>query len=252
VYGFLRDVQDLMERFNTEDLIFCFDVGFNKRKIMYPEYKSGRESETPTQEEVDAKREFLRQLKLLRKEYLPAIGFRNIKWQKGHESDDVIASLVRHSFKKDDRIYIVSADKDFRQLITGNVSLYDPVRFKHTTLQTFHREYGIRPIQWADVLELSGCRTDKVPGIKGIGDKTAIKYLRNELKSDSKAYKAIASGKKHVKWARTLVRLPLYGTKRFTVRKNRPLKWGKVFASLGIKSLNKSGPKMKAHGGFGL
>ena len=171
-------------------------------------------------------------------------GFKNSFWQKGYECDDVIASIVQNSLSDKDQAVIVSADKDFRQLVKHNVMLYNPNSHKRTTMQSFYAEFGVLPKKWAQVLTLSGCRTDNVQGVAGIGDATALKYIRGELKESSKAFQSIKAFK-HRKRNRSLVRLPLDGTKTFDLVKDEiSFKgWLKLCEELGIKSLRHISPR---------
>lgn len=252
IYGFLQDVQNLCDQFDTKRVVFCFDVGYNKRKNILKTYKEGRvneNSEELSEEEVAQFKELKRQVKKLRKVYLPSMGYRNILWHKGYEADDVIASFVKR-LPAEDLAVIVSADKDFRQLVCGNVMQYDPSRMKRTTLQSFKKEFGIEPKRWAEVLAISGCRTDKVPGIPKIGDITALKYLRGELKETSAAYKAITSpkGVRRAAFNSKLVYLPLHGVKKFPVKKDDEINWEPVLKKLGMRSLLNPAPRRRSRG----
>ena len=245
IYGFLRDIIELEERFDTDRIVFAFDVGHSAvRKALYAGYKAHRRADDATPEEREAWADLDRQIALLRRKYLPAIGFRNILWQKGYESDDIIASLVRHNLGEGDTAVIVTADKDMHQLISHNVMLYDPRTGQRKTLQSFHKEYGIKPKQWADVLTLAGCSTDEVPGISGVGVTTALKYLKGELPAHHKTHQAIVANQDGpvCKLSRKLTKLPLKGTKDFHLYNDVVSrdKWAAVLRKLGIRSFDGS------------
>lgn len=231
-----------MENHPDADIVFCFDVGgTTARQALYPQYKQRRHTgEEYTQEEQEAKDDLQRQIRLLRRKYLPLIGFKNIFWQNGYECDDVIASLIKRSIRANDTVMIVSSDKDYRQLISSRVSLYSPQQGTHMGLQGFYKATGLtNPEDWARVLELAGCKTDEVPGIKGVGEATAIKFLTGELPKHTKAYKAIVNTD-IIKRNRALVRLPFKGTKVFKlIRDNKVTakSFRPVFKKLGIKHL---------------
>ena len=108
------------------------------------------------------------------------------------------------------------------------------------TLQGFKKQYQIIPDQWGLVKCIAGCVTDEVPGIKGIGEKTVIKYLTGELKETTKAFKKIEKQKtKYIKRNYPLVVLPLEGTDNFKLRKDKISKegWNEVVEKLGLKSI---------------
>lgn len=252
IYGVLQTVLQLQERFQTDKVAFCFDSHVSKRQEIYPAYKANRKNRQPmTAEEERFEKEFRRQVIKLRKEYLPEIGFRNIFWQQGYESDDLIARLaidltIPRCFPEGTHYdgVIVSADHDLYQCITGHVRLYD---FKGTmTLQRFKQEFGLVPCQWATVKSIAGCSTDNVQGIKGVGEKTAVKYLRGLLKPTSKAFRAIEAGKTIIERNKKLTRLPLHGAGIPKLQKDQVTKegWDSVCRKLGFKSLRGKLPRM--------
>jgi DNA polymerase-1 len=252
IYGVLQTVLQLQERFQTDKVAFCFDSHVSKRQEIYPAYKANRKNRQPlTAEEERFEKEFRRQVIKLRKEYLPEIGFRNIFWQSGYESDDLIARLaidftISQCFPKGTHYegVIVSADHDLYQCITGHVRFFN---FKGTmTLQRFKQEFGLIPSQWAVVKSIAGCSTDNVQGIKGVGEKTAVKYLRGLLKPTSKAFRAIEAGKDIIKRNEKLTRLPLHGVDIPNLREDQVTKegWDSVCHKLGFKSLRGRLPRM--------
>jgi DNA polymerase-1 len=241
IYGFLRDVVGLCEQHDTPNVVFCFDREDNKRKKVLPEYKSTRHADK-TPDEIKARKELLRQIKNLRIDYLPRIGFSNILSEIGYEADDIIASVCLNSIGPDDEAIIVSADEDLFQLLSGQVRIWNPHKGKAYTLQAFTRDYGITPRQWARVKAIAGCRGDDVPGVAGVGDKTAAKYLRGECRPDSKAFIDIEKWKRRTKQNMRLVRLPFEGTPVFELAPDRfSIKgWRSVIEDLGMRSLGRT------------
>ena len=122
VYGFLKDIITLKKRFETNYIVFCWDYGKGIRKLISSDYKSNRHKD---KEDDDFEISFKKQVTLLRTEYLKQIGFRNIFYQDGYESDDIIASVCRN-LPDGDKGIIVSADHDLYQLLTANISMYNP------------------------------------------------------------------------------------------------------------------------------
>lgn len=98
----------------------------------------------------------------------------------GYEADDCLASLVAH-YSPHRPIILVATDKDLRQCLRSNVLMWDPAiqKEKFLTLETFMQETGLQPDQWADLQAMVGDATDNIPGIAGIGPKTAEKILRD-------------------------------------------------------------------------
>lgn len=238
-YGILQDVISLQDTFATNNVIFAFDVGKRKRNEIFPDYKAHRRADmTPEEEALYA--DFKQQMHQLRKSYLPRIGFRNVLFEHGYEADDVIASVC-HNLPPEDEAIIVSADSDLFQLLAPNVLMHNPNSFKTTTLQSFKRDWGLLPKQWSKVKAISGCKGDNVPGIPGVREKTAAKYLRGELKPNSAAMKAIQEGWDEIVLRnKALVKLPFVGTPVFelVVDSNISAKgWELVAEELGLASL---------------
>lgn len=247
VFGFLRDIRTLQEAFATSNIVFCFDYGVPRRLEVYPDYKKSRATKKKeyTAEERRAYREFRRQVAALRDEHLFRLGFRNVFFEDGLEADDIIASVCKYLLPFEDRCVIVSADKDLYQcLCDGRTSFYNPITKDHVTKKSFEEKYGIDPYYWFDVVAMTGCSTDEVTGIKGVGEKTAIKYLTGVLAPDSVAYKTIKAGKEIIARNRPLVRLPYMGTPVFDLVPDRTdsTRWRKLVTELGMRSLMRTPP----------
>jgi len=249
IYGFLRDVANLQDKFRTHNTLFCFDYGKSLRAKTYPAYKSARHKKYKEESDVEhiLRQEFHRQMMRLRKTLLPKIGFKNILFQRGLEADDMIA-LAAMCLDADDEAIIISADHDLYQCLAANVSMYAPAQKKLTTLQSFHKEYGVMPVEWAMVKAMAGCSSDSVRGVEGVGEKTAIKFLRRELKTTHKTFLRIASPESQelIKRNMELTALPHVA--------NEPFKavfvedeidedgWAWVLKELGMPSLGKKPP----------
>lgn len=96
---------------------------------------------------------------------------------EGYEADDVIATITREAIARGFDVRIVTADKDLMQLVGPHVSLYDPMRDKRVGVPEVLERFGVPPEQVLEVLALSGDATDNVPGVKGVGEKTATKLV---------------------------------------------------------------------------
>ena len=187
IFGFLRHINELARHFETKKFIFCFDSRSSLRKTIYPEYKANRHTnETP--EDIELNKVAYQQFNEIKDIVLPKLGFKNIFHKEGYESDDIIASIVKNN---QDKFIVVASDSDLFQLL-DYCTLYNISKKSLTTKTLFEREYCISPDKWHLVKMIAGCSTDNVPGISGIGEKTAIKYLNGILKTGAKA-KAIES-----------------------------------------------------------
>lgn len=236
VYGFLRDIVSIQDLFLADRMVFCFDYGFNLRKRDYPGYKGNRV-------EDENHKKVHEQLKLLRREYLRQAGFRNLLYEKGYEADDIMASVCA-TLPRDDQAILVSSDQDLYQLLAPRVIYYNPGTGKTITEESFSRMYGVSPIQWVDVKAIAGCQTDCVSGVKGVGPKTAAKFITGRLKPGSKAYEAIVTNNRVWRYNRGIVRLPYPGTPEFELVEDQLSikKWRKLTKQLGMRSLLETAP----------
>lgn len=210
LHGFLTQVLSAMYRFKTNQVVFCWDSKTSKRKELYPSYKANRKIDDP-----EKLKQILRAKKMfrkLRKDILPGLGFKNIFQQAGYEADDLIASVVRNNVNQ---FVIVSSDHDLYQLLNGNISIWNPMHRKMTTYKSFKETYGVFSNVWMDVKTIAGCDGDNVPGVKGVGEKTCIKYLSGKLSKKSVVVQKIKDFLTSPECIRNLelVRLPFKGTR---------------------------------------
>lgn len=256
VYGIMKTVLDLIDTFGTSNLVWTFDGGYNKRIEICETYKGNRSLEDKSPEEIEAQKSLKEQIKRMYQEYLPEIGFSNLFRQFGYEADDVIASVCHH-LTKDDTAIIVSADNDLYQLLTSRISIWQFNRGM-MTIDKFKSEFGVSAFQWADVKAIAGCSSDNVIGLKGIGEKTAAKFLAGKLNSSTKAFNTIVYGNSVWRNNLPLVRLPFEGTNTFALHKDDKLAWDNIWDKLGMKSLMDRGRrttldyKANKEKGFGL
>ncbi len=236
-FGVFREVMGLMEDFGTSRVAWCFDGGCGKRRELSPTYKAARRDRELTEEEAEARRACREQIDAMQKDYLPAAGFRNLFRRSGYEADDVIAS-VSLSLPETDRAVIVSGDHDLFQLLRCNVSQWLPVRKRMVTAASFEAEWGVPPGAWPKVLAIAGCDGDGVEGIRGVGEKTAVKWLRGTLKPGSVKWEAIRAGMSRAKENDRLVRLPFPGVGRFELAEGERIDWGPVLRRLGMGTLD--------------
>ncbi len=243
LYGFFRDLVAFTEWHNTDRFIFCFDHGINLRKKAFAGYKSKRDV---MKQHNDPARDNLHvQMDLLRKEYLPAIGYKNILFSKGYEADDMIASLLTPPPRFTSAI-IVSSDKDMYQLLSERVWVWNPASKKAYTAASLKKQYGVDPVQWPHVKSIAGCSSDNIPGVDGVGEITAAKFLTGKLSSKLKTYQAIElfAGSEDRKRNYALVKLPYPGTPSVTLTEDDVTedKWRSLMKKLGMKSLTRTAP----------
>ena len=172
-YGFTTALIKLIEDHGIDYLAVVFDVmteGGTFRDEMYPEYKAHRD---PPPEDLIANLPNIKQL--VRAMDIPVIEV------AGVEADDVIGTLARRAERDGMDTVIVSPDKDFQQLLSSQVSMFRPAyrgeSFDPITEESFREKFGLAPIQFIDILALMGDAADNVPGVKGIGEKTAIQLI---------------------------------------------------------------------------
>lgn len=239
VFGILRDICSLSDLFSPSSIVWCFDRGRSLRIREFPEYKCKRQDGCLTKEQRDAKQALRKQIHLLRTDYLPALGYRNVFSQTGYEADDIIASVCNSIATNKHAAIIISADKDLYQCLSARVSMYNPRTRITTTQDSFQEEYGLDSTRWIDVKSMAGCATDNIPGIKGVGEATAAKFLAGRLKEHSKAFQAIVKGNSTWQRNRSLIELPYPGTRRFELRADEvtPKLWDGLALHLGMDSL---------------
>lgn len=205
IFGFFTQLRQICSdpRIRSSKIaIFC-DSRTSKRAKIYPNYKLRRQTERPPEEvaRIHCMRD---QVDELTHRVLPAVGF-TIYHQEGLESDDLIALASRELSKQqkpgDHRGRVVSrqgvmvtADGDLYQCITPSVHWFDPQRGLYHNPSTFLEAKGIECSKWGEVKALSGCHSDNVEGIRGVGEKTAIRYLNGDLPPKHKIHQAIVSG----------------------------------------------------------
>jgi DNA polymerase-1 len=254
IFGFLRTVIELQDRFLPGAIAFCFDKGPILRELDYPEYKEARREKyrNMTEEERVSKEYMDEQIRDLRTKHIKALGFANIFYQRGYEGDDIIASICEDKRYRGVRKIIVSNDHDLYQLLSKKTSIYTPgSKGTLITQSGFEREFGVTPSQWIDVKAIAGCRTDGVQGIQGVGEKKAAGFLNGSLQKqtkagkENKAFSAIVHGNRIWKRNRHLVELPYPGCRTFTIRRDnvKPGSWEQFVNRLGMKSLKGKAPK---------
>lgn len=170
LYGFTSMINKIMNEEKPEYIAVAFDIGKNFRKQKYNFYKEGRQ-ETPN--------DLIKQMPVARK-VLKAMGIKYLELEP-YEADDIIGTLAKMA--EEDPEYdatIISSDRDLLQLISNvvDVKLLKQTGYIKYNPESFKSEYGIEPIKVIDLKALAGDTSDNIPGVKGIGEKTALKLLQ--------------------------------------------------------------------------
>lgn len=175
--GFANLIMNLHKEGTSDYIVFALEGrGKNKRKEIYPEYKSTR---------IETPQDLLRQLPIAI-EWIKKMGLLNLCID-GYEADDAIASLSNIAAQNNLQVRIISHDKDLYQLINENTYLYNPITKKDIREKECLEKYGVHPSEFTDYQSLVGDSSDNIPGIKGIGAKTAQKLIA-EFKSLDNIY----------------------------------------------------------------
>lgn len=247
IFGFLRAVSTLRRDFDSFDhpvrLLFAFEGEAKlKREELLPTYKQSRRDRYAA-EPLDMKRkrdDMKSQTKRLRDDILPAMGFRNVNVREGFEADDIIAAACGVV----ESATIISADKDFYQCLRPGVDFYNPAAKVMTTADDVANMHGLHRSAWPMVKCLAGCRSDDIPGIYGVSERIAIKYVQGVYNPDATVYRRIAAEKEFVA-ARNLplVTLPMEGMTGVSLRDDAVTAktWDAACAELKMPSLKGMG-----------
>ncbi|HEX2973552.1 MAG TPA: DNA polymerase, partial [Tepidisphaeraceae bacterium] len=172
LYGFTQTLLDILKNQQPTHLAVAFDTDApTQRHIEFADYKATRQAMPE-----DLSKALPQVRRMLEAFHIP------ILICEGYEADDIIGTLARRAEKEGFQSYMVTPDKDFGQLIDQNTFIYKPARMGDAVevlgLPEIQKRWGIqRPEQVADVLALMGDASDNIPGVPGIGEKTAIKLI---------------------------------------------------------------------------
>jgi len=169
VFGFTQMIANLLTKDTPSHIAVVFDAGrMTFRNDIYPDYKAHRPDPPP---------ELVPQFALIR-EATDALGVARLE-SDGFEADDLIASYARAFLAEhpEGEVVVVSSDKDLMQLIRPGVSLLDPIKQKPIGAAEVLEKFGVPPAKVVEVQALAGDSTDNVPGVPGIGVKTAAQLI---------------------------------------------------------------------------
>jgi len=172
ILGFMNSLFDVIRRERPDHLAVCFDKdGSADRTELFPEYKGNRDA-TPDviKESIPIIQDIIRAM------HIPCIEL------SGLEADDIIGTLAKQAEKQNYQVFMVTPDKDFAQLVTENIFMYRPARMGNAIeiwgIPEVQKRFGVeRPEQVIDFLGMMGDASDNIPGLPGVGEKTAKKFL---------------------------------------------------------------------------
>ncbi|HLZ15322.1 MAG TPA: DNA polymerase I [Candidatus Saccharimonadales bacterium] len=173
VYGFAVMALEVIKRLKPDYVCVAWDkrhTNIRRRLELYPKYKANRKPAPP---------DFYDQVTLLL-ELLKSLGWPLYEFDD-YEADDIMATLAKQAKEKDIETYLVSGDFDLLQTVNSHTHVYIPRKgFSDIELlneAAFREKYGVGPHQWVDVKALKGDASDNIPGVGGIGEKTALELI---------------------------------------------------------------------------
>lgn len=201
VYGFAAIAMEIVQKLDPTKVVVAWDsrTSTSRRKAVYPEYKAGR---------VKPGDDFYAQIPLL-KELVKALGWGFVECDDC-EADDIIGTLALQADEDGDyETFIVSSDLDMLQVVDENTRMYRILqgfsRLEELDVPAVEAKYGIKKAQFLDLKALKGDTSDNIPGVPGIGEKTAVKLLDSYGTLDG-VYEALDAGKIEGKIAEKLTK----------------------------------------------
>ena len=168
IFGFTQMVLKLLSDKNPEYMAIVFDAkGPTFRHDIYDLYKANR---PPMPEDMVVQLPFIKQV-------VRHLGIAMLE-EQGYEADDIIGTLARIAEEGGYQVVVVSGDKDFRQLISPATIMWDTMKDKVTDYESLKADYGFEPVKFVDVMGLSGDTADNIPGVPGVGEKTAVSLVQ--------------------------------------------------------------------------
>lgn len=194
VFGFATMALEVIKRLQPDYVCVAWDkpkTNIRKRLELYPEYKAGRKPPPP---------DFYEQIPILH-ELLKAFGWPLYELDD-YEADDIMGTLAHHASKKNIETLLVTSDLDMLQVIDKNTHVY-ALKTGLSNIELFQpdsftQKYGLEPEQFLDLKSLKGDSSDNIPGVPGVGEKTAIELLK-EYKSLDEVYKNLPKIKESVR-----------------------------------------------------
>ncbi|MBW4055578.1 MAG: DNA polymerase I [Proteobacteria bacterium] len=167
IFGFIQMLLKLLKDYQPEHVAVVFDAGrITFRTEMYPEYKANRAA---MPDDLRVQMEPIR-------EVVRAFNIPTLELQ-GFEADDIIGTLAGRFSAQGGNVVVVTGDKDLMQIVTDHVTLLDTMKGKESGISDVVERFGVGPELVTDILGLAGDSSDNIPGVPGIGEKTAAKLI---------------------------------------------------------------------------
>ena len=168
IYGFIQMLLKLLKDYDPQHVAVVFDAGrITFRTEMYPEYKANRAAmPDDLRVQMGPIREVVRAFNI------PTLEL------NGFEADDIIGALAGRFSANGGRVVVVTGDKDLMQIVTDKVTLLDTMKDKQSGVAEVIERFGVGPERVTDILGLAGDSSDNIPGVPGIGEKTATKLIQ--------------------------------------------------------------------------
>ena len=179
-FGFTRMLIKLIEDRSPEYVVMFFDAkGPTFRHEIYQDYKANR---PPMPEDLSIQIPYIKEI---------THGFNiPVIEKQGFEADDLIGTFKCRAEKAGFFVVMVTGDKDFVQLVTDNAVIWDPMKETTIDINTVRDDFGVEPSQMIDVMALSGDASDNIPGVPGIGPKTALSLIKT-FKTVERLYESV-------------------------------------------------------------
>lgn len=169
IKGFFFKLKSLKETFNPDIIVFANDISRIKtfRRKLYPAYKGQRKEHND---------DIINQMKVA-SNIISLLGYKFIN-NELYEADDILGMISNYATEHDDNMIIASSDRDMYQLVNDNVFILSPRTNEVIDREFMMNKYKLTPEQWIDLKILQGDRSDNIPGIPGIGEKTALTLMQ--------------------------------------------------------------------------
>ena len=248
-FGFTRMLIKLIEDRSPEYVVMFFDAkGPTFRHEIYQDYKANR---PPMPEDLSIQIPYI-------KEITHGFNIPVIEMQ-GFEADDLIGTFRHQAEKAGFFVVMVTGDKDFVQLVTDNAVIWDPMKEKTIDINTVRDDFGVEPYQMIDVMALSGDASDNIPGVPGIGPKTALSliktfgtverlYERVHTITKKKQHENLVQYKKQALLSKELVKIHIdvpfpFNTENFKYQAPDNTRLSKLFKQLEFRQLQQAFPE---------
>jgi DNA polymerase-1 len=248
-FGFTRMLIKLIEDRSPEYVVMFFDAkGPTFRHEIYQDYKANR---PPMPEDLSIQIPYIKEI---------THGFNiPVIEKQGFEADDLIGTFRYQAEQVGFFVVMVTGDKDFVQLVTDNAVIWDPMKEKTIDINTVRDDFGVEPYQMIDVMALSGDTSDNIPGVPGIGPKTALSliktfgtverlYERVHTITKKKQYENLVQFKKQAFLSKELVKINIdvpfpFNSENFKYQAPDNTRLSKLFKDLEFRQLQQSFPE---------